>query len=574
MPKYLHLKRDGIWHLNKRVPTALVGKPRHGSGPWPALIQESLRTKDEREAERRSWDRLRHWQREFERALHGDGYDDEEVERLARDAMASLAKKLRRVEPDPYFIETAGNSGDPVAEQLGEMLNDSLHDLQAGDFDRVEAEFRRVMKESGATLDGDTEHALKKALLRGQIAAIEGVFASRTGEAPPVVGPLHTGRKATTNVAPRRGSGMPFSEAAKQFVAHKMADRVTGWSKQTEAQNRATFRLFADFTGDPPIDAVTRDDGVRFRDTVAKLHPNWGRGATAKGLSLDELLDRFSMPNGENGLSVKTLKRYMSALHGLYDWLIDQGLIEGTNPFHKLVGGKGLKSRMHKARTRYLPFEPDELATLFHAQLMIDSSFDERVRPKRHDANTSLQWLPIVSLFTGMRAGEIAQLQVGDVAEENGVRFFHVREDDEEQRVKTADSFRRIPIHPTLTACGFDEYVHHVRAQGHEWLWPGLKPGGPDGKRSWYFSKKFGTHRRKLGIVRPRKAFHSFRASVATALERASVPESEAVQVLGHDRMSMTYGHYSGGLTLMDLSRIVERIDYPGLDLSHLHQPE
>jgi len=35
--------------------------------------------------------------------------------------------------------------------------------------------------------------------------------------------------------------------------------------------------------------------------------------------------------------------------------------------------------------------------------------------------------------------------------------------------------------------------------------------------------------------------------------------------------MSMSYGLYSGGLDLQNLSRIVEKIRYPGLDLSHLH---
>ncbi|HET6519925.1 MAG TPA: hypothetical protein VFG47_08895 [Geminicoccaceae bacterium] len=64
--------------------------------------------------------------------------------------------------------------------------------------------------------------------------------------------------------------------------------------------------------------------------------------------------------------------------------------------------------------------------------------------------------------------------------------------------------------------------------------------------------------------------FHSFRRCAATALERARVPESEAVQVLGHEKMSMSYGVYSLGLNLKALRETVERIAYPGLDLSHL----
>ncbi len=38
---------------------------------------------------------------------------------------------------------------------------------------------------------------------------------------------------------------------------------------------------------------------------------------------------------------------------------------------------------------------------------------------------------------------------------------------------------------------------------------PVLKPGGPDGKRSWYMTKAFGTFRRSRGITDKGKVFHS-----------------------------------------------------------------
>jgi hypothetical protein len=59
---------------------------------------------------------------------------------------------------------------------------------------------------------------------------------------------------------------------------------------------------------------------------------------------------------------------------------------------------------------------------------------------------------------------------------------------------------------------------------------------------------------------------------VATALERARVPENEAVQLPGHEKMSMSYSVYSLGLDLRGLQDVVERVRYTGLDLLHLHQ--
>ena len=46
------------------------------------------------------------------------------------------------------------------------------------------------------------------------------------------------------------------------------------------------------------------------------------------------------------------------------------------------------------------------------------------------------------------------------------------------------------------------------------------------------------------------------------------------MQILGHKKMTMSYGLYSGGLDLVGLARVVEAITYPGLDLSGLRQSE
>ena len=58
----------------------------------------------------------------------------------------------------------------------------------------------------------------------------------------------------------------------------------------------------------------TRDDAIKFRATVARLHPNWARSASPKGLPLSDLLDKYSVPEGEPGLSARTLERYRTRL--------------------------------------------------------------------------------------------------------------------------------------------------------------------------------------------------------------------------------------------------------------------
>ncbi len=52
---------------------------------------------------------------------------------------------------------------------------------------------------------------------------------------------------------------------------------------------------------------------------------------------------------------------------------------------------------------------------------------------------------------------------------------------------------------------------------------------------------------------------------MGTALERARVPESEAVEIMGHEKLSMSYDTYSLGLELKALQEIVEKINDPDI---------
>jgi len=53
---------------------------------------------------------------------------------------------------------------------------------------------------------------------------------------------------------------------------------------------------------------------------------------------------------------------------------------------------------------------------------------------------------------------------------------------------------------------------------------------------------------------------------VATILENAGVPENVAAAIVGHDIPTITYGHYSGGVSVVVKAKAMELIAYPGVD--------
>ena len=60
--------------------------------------------------------------------------------------------------------------------------------------------------------------------------------------------------------------------------------------------------------------------------------------------------------------------------------------------------------------------------------------------------------------------------------------------------------------------------------------------------------------------------FHSFRRSAIGCLENARVPQSEAAQVVGHERPGITFSVCNpDGLGMKALREAVEKIGYKGL---------
>ena len=197
-------------------------------------------------------------------------------------------------------------------------------------------------------------------------------------------------------------------------------------------------------------------------------------------------------------------------------------------------------------------FRPAEIAKLFERQ--------PEVAPSEHSAPSTLPWLVLIGAYSGMRLNEICELDVEDVRETGGIYFFDLTAS------KTDAGVRVVPVHSKIIEAGFLKYREQV-SKGS--LWRGLKPGGPDGKRSWYVSKRFTEYRRGLGLIdidkvtcRDRLDFHSLRRSAITALKHAGVPEHEVAEVVGHEHRRESFGVYADRHQLGRLQAVVEAIRY------------
>jgi integrase len=156
-----------------------------------------------------------------------------------------------------------------------------------------------------------------------------------------------------------------------------------------------------------------------------------------------------------------------------------------------------------------------------------------------------------LGLLTGARLNELCELRAEDVRREQ--RAIRIREG------KTENATRIIPVHDAVWAI----VARRVQEAGQQELFPELKPGGPDRKRSWYVSKRFTEFRRRVLGEDDSVDFHSLRRTFATYLERAStltpaVNASVIAELMGHAKQTLALNTYSGGLELTHLRVAVD----------------
>jgi integrase len=533
-------------------------------------IERSLNTSDIAIARQRKLPVLIEIFESFERARRGgitSGDIEHEAQLFLQERFNALQKRADDTcAPD---VDALGNEMQPLAER-------ALFELHAMQQEEdwpplIEQAAEKIAKQYGTTLGPTQRDELCRALLHGEIEAHSRVIGAKNSEIlKPVsvlnaraVDPITAEVARPKGPSPKKGTALRVSEAAATYLADRNREKKSRWTEQTRNQAETTLRLFADATKDAQIDTISRREVADFLNKIASLDKNYGRHAMKK-LSLDVLLEKYLAK--DEGLSNRTLNRHCSVLAGMFEWAIKAGRLEGANPakghFRKIASD-------HEASEGRRAFTTDELNKLLGGPIF-SASYEERVSPPRHTPNATLSWLIPIALFSGMRLDEICGLRTEDVAEEAGILFFNLVS-HKGRRLKTAAARRRVPVHSELLRIGIGDYLTNIRHQRHIYLFPGLKPARLDGKRSAYVGKRFVEYRRSVGVSDPNTTFHCMRKNAATALQRARIPESEAAEVLGHKKMTMTYGLYSEGLELRGHREVVEAISYPGLDLSQLH---
>ncbi|WKJ89072.1 hypothetical protein QZJ86_13680 [Methylomonas montana] len=279
-------------------------------------------------------------------------------------------------------------------------------------------------------------------------------------------------------------------------------------------------------------------------------------------------------------IAPKTFKSYVSSANLFFEYLalhheeLNIQLSTKHIDYNKLGGAR--EAGEDKQRS----LKTAEVEQLLNHELMRDYLTKEK--------SVCKFWLAMIGLFTGARVNEICQLNpkhdiVKDI--DSGVWFFNFTEETEggegvEKSHKNESSRRKVPIHPTLTTCGFEDYLHKIQSAGHDRIFNQWKP--KDGKASYYAEEFFRDYLRDTGLrdetlKKKVLGMHSLRSTFISHLIKCLMDNGhkkhEAAKLIqplvGHTEGTLDENGKDVGMTLSYADNdIIENVDSKLCDLA------
>lgn len=383
----------------------------------------------------------------------------------------------------------------------------------------------------------------------------------------------YTGRPTDPAIkAPKKASSVVAAagESVLELFDTFARENPKGVKPDTLRMNREIIVWFTQHVGPTfPASAIDKKAVREWKQALAKLPIKAAEIREFRGLSFSKIIalnDTVNRPT----LSDRTVNKYLSALGAYCQWLMQNGHID-TNPVDGMHLGK------YRGPAKVRPYTSDQLRDIFASPLFTGAESEEELhKAGKVHIRDHRYWLPLMSLFTGARMGELAQLLVADVRQDRGRWIIHItREGDIAKTTKTKGSQRVLPVHSELERLGFIEFHASSISNDNSRLFPEIKPDSR-GQLAGHYSRFWGRYVKRIGVKNDATInFHSFRHGMADALRRAGYRDEEFGYLLGHTKATTT-GRY-GILTEGDLAQRCKMIDavmFPSLDLKHLYSAE
>ncbi|WP_083238581.1 site-specific integrase [Salinivibrio sp. SS3] len=529
-------KNSSVYYFQKRVPSHLV--EHYGK----RLIRFSLKTSNKTQAKQLAAIEAGRLTEEFAK-LDGHSLPERKVELVDLQNLAiEAANHWITHKKDHMFA--SGVSYESLHHGLDESLS-SIQEHAEGmlyheaTFDsnlRVKRVFEGVLPDRAFDIYSDLEPQQKARVfiefakqLRAQTQGLYALISGTTPSITSVVKPIPKIEKAPT-----------IELVAAEFLENKKTEMAASgkpMSSKLEQRYQVSFDcLIGLLGGDTPVRDVSTTDIRELRDVLISTPCNSAKLKETKALTTPELI--AAVKNGQlqhlKSLSVTSINQRLEAVSAMFKFAV-QERYASFNPAESVRLKKAIADK--DAR---LPYPPEMLSRLLQLT-----------------KGTVHYWIVRVALCCGLRMNEIVQLRPSDIRQQEGIWYISVN-DEGGKALKTHTSARSVPIPDVLLKLGFIEFVRSVST---ETIFNIKKPKG-GGYRSDIYSKKFRYFTKTHDLRADRVTFHSLRHNFKDLALNAGIPEVAYKQLGGWADGSVS-GNYGSGLTIANLKKYIETIDYP-----------
>jgi integrase len=337
--------------------------------------------------------------------------------------------------------------------------------------------------------------------------------------------------------------GLTIAELAATYTAEKK--RANSWVAKTILEKEDHLSLLDEVLGGAILlSSLSPLSARKIKDVLSRYPRNRSKNPATRGKPLDYVINLV----GVELIQVPTINKYLQTYNDMFEWAYKNGLIE-KNYF------SGLTIRVRKDRKQGREaFSTDQMTTILRVVTDETSPLIKKAYRK---------WGPLIGAYTGARLNEIAQLELTDFVDRDGVWCFDINDEGDGKQLKTTAAKRLVPIHPQLIKIGLLDYVETMKAKRQTRLFPDFSysPNNGWGRTLGRFFNE--TLLPALNIKSEKLVFHSLRHTVVTQLSRSGVEQTFVKAIVGHQQAGVTQQvYFKAGYTVRQLSDELAKLQY------------
>ena len=362
---------------------------------------------------------------------------------------------------------------------------------------------------------------------------------------------------------------IPLSTALDKFLAAEQRKHGDG---RAESDVAPMIKFMIALIGDKTLDAVTRGDIKHVNEALPEI-------PTRKNVPREHvgsLYARYNFAKNQGWnklerLTTTTIKnRYHSAFRRFFSYLKKGDFWDGEIPLFDAITAQNM---MPLPRDK---FEDSELKVLISQPLFTGCLNAHHIwTPGEILLQNYFYWGFLISIFTGMRTGEIGQLDINHIETDGEFVYFNLQPFDaskgrvavaDAKKLKTSNSARMVPVHPLLIDLGLIDRAKELSAAGCTRLFPDCEPYiRKDGVVSWSRSltRSFQYVKRHLGWKRANLQLYSTRHLMSDWIDAAGVAGRTKRRILGHAPIGIGDGYGGKGFLNPVEAKIISEIEPP-----------